>query len=42
MVTVSRPSRVLDLTDHDAPMLCELGVSLVDSLTVHSRATFSP
>jgi hypothetical protein len=33
---------VLDLTDQDAPMLCELGGSLVDSLTVHSRATLSP
>jgi hypothetical protein len=41
-VVVSRPSRVLDLTDQDAPMLCELGGSLVDSLTVHSRATLSP
>jgi hypothetical protein len=33
---------VLDLTDQDAPMLCELGVNLVDSLTVHSSATPSP
>jgi hypothetical protein len=32
---------VLDLTDQDAPMLCEFGVSLVDSLTVHSKAMLS-
>ena len=38
MVEVSRPSRALHLTDHEAPTLCELGVTLVDSRTVHSDA----
>jgi hypothetical protein len=38
MVAVSRPSRVLDLTDHAAPTLSELGATRFDSLTVHSEA----
>jgi hypothetical protein len=42
MVEVSRPSKALDLTAHDAPMLSELGFILVDSLTVHARVTPSP
>ena len=42
MVEVSRPSKALDLTAHDAPMLSELGFILVDSLTVQARVTPSP
>ena len=40
-VEVSRPSRALDRTDHEAATLSELGVTLVDSRTVHSEATLS-
>jgi hypothetical protein len=41
-VHASRPSAAVDRTDHEAQMLFRFGVSLVDSLTLHSPATRSP